>query len=501
MRPAPHGDDGVILVFAMIFLGVIAVVVTSVVGFSTTGVRNVSTSRADLAKRYAADAALKYAVQQVRVESESCNTTPNPLTPPSDFLTSNGGPFATNTDVPDVTVTCSVSGQYMSYGAAGYAVVVTDTSDLGARVSGANSGETLAVEGPVFVAAQPSSGALDLPFGISLGNAYGLSVNGVCPPRWDELTTRSPYGYGCLSDLPDPDITLPTALPPTRGSAPAKVVGDCALFLPGKYTAIDTAAYTNVYFASGVYYFEDVDIEIGNGRTLFGGRKVAGQASYSTGTQCLSDADVPAPATVDGTGVKIILGGSSRLWSDAGKVELYSRLASASGQAAEGTQGVTLMTVTPDAVAAAPSVGWKRSCQTTPVSGVCSSDDSAFVIGAGATNAGESCDGNVGGGQQTSFVVHGLLYAPDACVRLRSQSTEVQLLGGVVAGRLHIGASANIAGFSIRVPANTGPRTMRIVASAVMNNSGTDRVITATADLTVNHRTGEVAISRWVTPL
>lgn len=481
-RPNRQDDDGFVLVLAIIFLGVIALVLTSVIGISTTGVRSVSVGRENLAKRYAADAALKYAVQQLRVKSEACNANPNPLIPPTDFLTSNGGPFSTNTPTPTVTVTCSAGGTGTAYGAAGYTLITNDTSSNGISINGAAS-QTLPVRGPVFIASQPSS----LPITVTDGDVWVDRNNGACPSQPSGLIVTAPFTYGCLNALPAPDITLPTmTLRARNGLASESTLStsNCAVYLPGKYTSIDASNYDHVYFASGVYYFQNTDLVVTKGE-LFGGRPYAPSDILTTGTPCAID---PAPGAipnsdVNGVGVKIILGGSSRLIADnpSGVIELYSRSAvDAATQAAEGTQGVSLMTVPANAPSGPPN-NWVPSPQ----------DYTTFRVGAANTT------GN--GGQTLSFASHGLVYAPTAYVRLRSDSSEVQLRGGLSAGRLDISTSANIGGFTLQVDGTRQARRLHVVVTA--SGPGTDKAATATADLTVNTSTGKAAITSWLSPL
>lgn len=517
-RPRRRGDDGAVLLFALIFIGVISLVLTSVVSLSTAGTRSVNITRQNLAKRYAADAALKYAIQQLRVKTELCDT-PAALAPPSDLLTSNGGPFSTNTATPRVEVTCTPVSGGKFYGPAGYTLITYDTctaatagcsNNDGVTLSGA-AGQTLPVDGPVFVSSRPAGqGSIT----ITNGDALLYSTAASCPAQPSQIVVTTPFTYNCVNTKPAPSVTLPSTtflagMQPRTGPIAQLSTASCAVFLPGKYIgqALNVAQYPNAYFASGVYYFEDTDVIETTG-SLFGGRPVSNDpaARLTTGAPCSSDAAVTNavppiansgvdPAT---TGVKLILGGSSRFLGDnpGGVIELNSR--DGGDETNEGTQGVSVMTVQPG-----NTNGLKASTL----------DYDTFGIGvanvSGNTVNGPTSCSRGGGGQTLSFGSYGLIYAPNACVKLRADSSEVQLRDGLVAGRLDISTSANISGFVLSVTATDSPRTLSVVASSCYLDPGkttcaattTDRTISASAKIQVNTSLGKAAISQWVSPL
>lgn len=470
-RPQARGDEGAVLVIALLFIGVVAVLITSVISISTTSTRGVSVTREYVAKRYAADAGLKYAVQQLRTKSEYCGSNSPSLQPPSDFLTSNGGPFTANTPTPTVAVTCAAAGGTPQAGAAGYALITRDTSTDGITVSGPGQ---LPINGPVFVASHPAS----LPFTVTKGDYWTLSSGGSCAPKPTQLSLQTPpYTYQCQGSIPAPTITLPDAIPPAHGPDPDRVIGsDCAVFKPGTYTSIDLN-YPHLYFASGVYYFKNVDLTITD-RDLFAGRPISLTDIFTTGTPCTNDlaaAGLPG-AGITGTGVKLILGGSSRIVADnpRGVVEIYAR---AGGDASEGTQDVSVMTV-PQSPPAAAGGTW------TP-----STNDFASLR-FGVTNV------TGGGGQTMSLGVHGLVYVPDGLVDLRNDSSESRLQGGLVAGRLAISTSNNIGGFVIGVNITETARRMHV--TSIATGFGTsDRPLIATADIVVDDSTNRVYFTSW----
>jgi hypothetical protein len=477
-----QGDDGAILVLALLFIGVVAVLITSVISISTTGVRAVAVDREYVAKRYAADAGLKFAVQQVRAKSEYCGTASPSLQPPTDLLTSNGGPFTTNTPTPSLNVTCTATGGTRQSGAAGYALIVNDPSPQGITIIANTLNRSLSVQGPTFIASHPASLALD----VTKGDYWTLGTSGPsCPglPSGASLETP-PYVADCQPTAPAPPITLPDAIPTSHGASPDRVVGDCAIFGPGSYTAIDLTTYPHIYLASGVYYFDNVNFDV-VGRDVFAGRPLTLSDILTGGNPqpkpCSNDLAASGIAGVSGTGVKIILGGTARIFADnpGGVLEIYAR---AGGGTAEGTQDVSVMDVPATLPPGAPAWDPSSSSLTNP-----SYSTVRFGVGNNA---------NPGGGQNLSLGVHGLVYLPDAGVALRSDSSESRLEGGLVAGRLTISTSNGIGGFAIGANQYTTARQLHVTSTATGAGAG-DKPLVATADVVVDDKTHRVYFASW----
>jgi hypothetical protein len=193
-----------------------------------------------------------------------------------------------------------------------------------------------------------------------------------------------------------------------RGPVPSyTTAGGCSIFLPGKYTAAPNFGQHN-YFASGIYYFDNVGNVNVSGIDLSGGNPGAEVTRVGT-PACADDGDA---GVSDGAGVEWILGGNSSIsvTSASGtSFELFARQPAAS--LLEGAAGISIRSV--PRAADAPA-GY------TPT-----------LLPPG-TNLF-----SIAGGSGTQVKVQGLVYSPNADIALsgtRAQKSE--LSGGVVASRL-----------------------------------------------------------------
>ena len=377
MRRVPKGDDGALLVLALVFIFLMAVIVTAILSATNTSFTAATVTRQYVTKNYAADAGLRYALQQVRANPEICSGPNNLITPPANFLSSDGNNPANNQPFPGVAVTCSVDSGQPDIGANGYAIITHDPSNTGLQ----SGNHTLTVHGPVFMASHPGSVHMD----VTNGNVYTLGT-APCPAQPNNLTVDPGHVWSCQPTVPDlpaaqlPQTSFLNQMPTRSGPVSPPPAGNCDVYLPGKYSN-QTINITNsgntpaqAYFASGVYYLDNVTIDISKG-IVFAGAPHTG-ATYLGNTYNESSALAAAPlgftpcsgdsfadsasgsdGSVNGTGAKFILGGSSKIVIDnpKGYLEMYSRFVPynqpsdlATAQAAaqqEGTQGLSVMTV------------------------------------------------------------------------------------------------------------------------------------------------------------
>jgi hypothetical protein len=264
---------------------------------------------------------------------------------------------------------------------------------------------------------------------------------------------------------------LPPSVPAGHAANPVPV-GNCSTFTPGTYSGAGSVALTaRNYFASGVYYFDNVGTMDLTGKSLFGGNS----ASNETTVTATSDArpcsnDLAVPGTV-GSGVKFILGGTSAVVTgNNGFIELFARQGGASST--EGRQGVTLMTVPPS------TANWDPS-----------------PIDYATARAGEASCG--GGGSNIGFVVHGYTITPYSRVCIRNNQDQTQYLSGLDVGRLTVDDSNNIGGLTISVTQQSSPRTLRVTATATDATGATARPITATATVTIDNSTNAFNVTSW----
>jgi Tfp pilus assembly protein PilX len=131
--------------------------------------------------------------------------------------------------------------------------------------------------------------------------------------RWWTATETATSGSTWMPPLPTLPATTRTATP---YAMPASY--DCSVFLPGHYTAPITISSGNVYFASGVYYFES-DLIISGDATVIVGYGLAGFDH----SDCADDVQVSAnllgnPGTfdIDGDGATFVFGGAGNFVVD-----------------------------------------------------------------------------------------------------------------------------------------------------------------------------------------
>jgi Tfp pilus assembly protein PilX len=492
----PRGDEGALLLLALIFILLMAIVVTAILTEATTTFSSATVTRQYVTKSYAADAGLRYGVQQVRANTEACQGAASAITPPSDFLTSDGNSAAANQPLPNVSVNCTLDSGQATLGANGFAIITHEATSAGF----ATSNHTLSVGGPVFMAAPPSSVDVD----ITKGNAYTLGTPGSCPARPGGLVLDPGYAWTCQTTIPDTPVpALPTnafeAGMPLRSGPVATPSANCRVFAPGIYRNVTISLASQNYFASGVYYLDNAILGP-SGAVVFAGAPHSGAtylgnnftetskltADDASHTPCSGDAVAKTATgndgTVNGTGVKFILGGnSSSVFVDnpGGYMEIYSRWvpegAGAAAQAtAEGAQGISVMTV--------PASG------TSPWNPM-STNFTRVCLGQG------NGAGGGGGGSNMGLAVHGRVYAPNCQIHLRDNSDVTQLIGGLDVGRLDCSTSANVGDFLISVESDSVPQAMTLTSTATLSDGG--RAVTGTAHIQVSNVTQAATVTAW----
>lgn len=488
-------DDGAILVIALLFIGVISLMIVALVSTTTSVVGGARGKRDFLAKSSAADAGLQYALQQVRARSELCPSSASSglLNPPPSFIAGVVNGASTNIEV---RVSCQIVVNSL-LGSGGYALVTRDSTANSALTSGA-TGAQLPINGPVYLSGNPQASSPtsqgDLSFAMSNGDVIMAPQAGVCPPVPAHMTLAGPpFGYACSSTAPAPPPNLlPASVGTARTLAPAFTTSaNCAGFLPGSYdfsssgTQQPLALLRHNYFVSGVYYFNNVLISLKRQDLVGGASKAAEIAEDANGggpivTPCMSDANALAKVayTAVGTGVKIVLGPNAAILVDNpdGQIELFGR--QGGNAAIEGLQGVSLMTA--------------QSTQSGFVTNNLGFADQALTVG--KTSGG--------GGSTLAEVIHGFVYTPNTGLQVRINSIPARFFSGIDTGRLDIGTSAIVSGFSISVPTQPAIRQYQITAVAC-GKSGADSCtstydggqnIKGTATVSVNSSTQAAAV-------
>lgn len=427
MKFRARGEQGYALVVALVFLAVFGILSGILLQYAQTNLKGTFVARAADAKLFGADGGIEYGIHMLRNDPSLCpDIAAGVMTIGS--LTVNGR---------TVTVQCQTTEGTSLVGGSRYAVITT-SAGAGSLATQNGIGESID-GGPVYVA-----GAFGLAKPLTVTGGDVLQHSASCPGGLSQdpnLIVVPPNTWQCTTAAtPDPAHALPTTVPPTA-PAPVNVSSTCRLFKPGTYTSFSgaksllSAAGSQNYFASGVYYLNSVGrVDIGSGMVLFGGQPQAPETQVLPGaTPCTSDAASGGAAS--GKGVKFIMGGNSR-FRIAGSTmfELFTRVAASSD---EGTDGITMETVP------ASSPGWNTWSSGTPVLDLTSG-------GAGVA-------------------VHGLVYAANADVRLYGTSGAVaQLLNGVVANRLTLQAAAGSTALGVQLQpgAPLPPRTVKVIATA-----------------------------------
>lgn len=452
----PRGDEGATLLLALIFLGVFSLILGALLPAITGGLTNSVVVRNFDAASYVADSSIDYAIQQLRWDTTLC---PDVASGQQTISAPQVDPRVNA----NVQITCKTTeGSVNNLG--GYAIVATSSSAVTPGISASNGGSKF-IGGPIWTKLlDPNPNQLDVG-----GNVQQSTSSQPCAAHpgsstlasgsYDgnnALTVDAPFTISCFSSgsAPVPTVTAPdlsgtpSPLPDVSNSGgfatPALDLGDCKVYAPGVYTAPPVNA-KNVYLASGVYWFNNVNwiIDGTPNPNVIGGEPSAGE-TYLNGqgaTGCATDAAVEND---NGRGVTIVLSGTSSITLNKGVLELFTRSGGASW---EGTQGVTVETAS------------------------------------GYTGVGNAV--SIATGSSDTLALHGLVYAPTAGVSLgATASSGANVTGGVVASQVTLNHAANVAnGTIVSVHSGIGFRRMLLTATVPGANGGRDVVATAVVDI------------------
>jgi Tfp pilus assembly protein PilX len=471
MEPRLHrmraSEDGNVLIIVIVMMVVLGLIVAATFANAGANFRNTAGVRANDGKLYAADAGIEWATRMIRSDGTLCPTV-------GAYEGSAPGAIPDGPEVNGQTPSfkCTVT-EGSSTGGSGYAVITTSTAgDSLATPSGPQNLKT--INGPVW-ASDIENSISDV--SVTNGDVYEDQSQG-CTTKPAGLTIAPPFGYLCTSQS-NPAPLVPHALP-TSGldsAAPRPADGDgdivCRVFRPGRYTS-PIQLGTDNYFVSGVYYFDNIGLTEVRQLQLVGGEPATDETRHPDITPCTTDA---AQGGASGTGVKIILGGNSRITvsNPSGRLELFSR----SEVPNEGTPGISIQTVCSSSAtfpgafcAGGPGASWRPSTLTL--------SDALFD------------DGN--NGDTVRMSIHGLVYAPNTSIPFNATNgANAWLLGGVVVGKLTLRQQANLD--AVRVSTETGPgfRTLILESTVKLTN---ERRVRSIAKFKVSNDT-----ARTLTPI
>ena len=459
-----HDDEGATLVLVLVFLAVFGVLISLVLGQTDTSLKRTLVTRENEIKVYAADAGIEAGLVNLRNDDTACAT--------------SGTLLSTTVSGKAVTVTCQpVSGGLL--GARGYALITTSPSDSLATQGG--GGGVKKIQGKVFATSIDDAINLTVEGGAvaERRSASTCATNGDLPSGL-VVTPSPPYRYSCTPDdwtALDPAPALGTA-PALHASPTADRVittggSACHVFRPGTYSNGIVFGPRN-YLTSGIYYFPTGIVKV-QSQDVVAGAPASGDTQINDQAACATDAALavtnPPLQRIQGTGAKIVLGGSARLLVDspAGELEVYTRTG---GPASEGTAGVSIYRVGTSPPASSPA--WVPS--TVPLS--------VPLI-------------QVGTGNTPDLAVHGLIYVPGGFTDFNAtNAARAQLVGGIVTGRLLFQSSSGVSGLNISAGSGPGSRRVQLVSVA----TGNGRPVTSRVVVDVQNDVGRTAsVSSWLT--
>jgi len=508
----PRGEDGAILIIALIFMVVFGLTAGALLTEAQANVKNTVGIRNHETKIYGADAGLQYGLSRLRSDLTLCpNTNAGVMTLP---------PFTVNGR--SITVTCkTIDGS--TVGADGFGVITTwptpasASSPFSLDLTNNNALRKL-IGGSAFISGDVNWGPnLTLRAGDFLqetrpsttcatgGRPAPTIGTGPTPSgqlyfeNSDGSVGVGRYEFLCMDPSaspawPDPPHSPPSSPPPAPTLAP-KQIGSCTDFLPGTYTVPPTlvGTSTNYYFESGVYYFDfasPAQWTIKQG-TAYGGIPSTSETRKFPvpGDGCASADTRESP---NGTGVEFIFGGGSAVYlNTSGDMELFARCPTMTAcqhatATAEGTPGLSLVGVPSDWPTTGPG-RWD------PYTGSC-------VLAAPCIYLYPLID--MKNGNNPDVGLHGLVYAPAGDVSLAATNDVVaNILGGVVAQTLTLQSSASATGLAVSTSGGPGARTIVLTAAAPGLVNGApprERQVQAQAVITVqNDANRTVAVQSW----
>lgn len=268
-------------------------------------------------------------------------------------------------------------------------------------------------------------------------------------------------------------------------------LGDCQVFLPGRYSGSPlTLDHGRYFFASGVYLF-DVPLIVANGAEVVFGDP--GPIATAT-PPCASDASAARVAArhhvddgIEGSGAILILGGRAdlRISGDDTTVEFGARRAGANDPS---TSGISIRSVTGSAIAT-PTLD-------VPADRVQLGDGSTTdTSGYSPTSAGETSPlVHVSVGDHSRVSIPGLVMVPQAQVVVDGSANDytVDVSGGVVASDVVVAAQGNPSSWRFGYVPKATSATFDLV-STVPSGS---RSFVSSARIQVTD-SGDYAVNSW----
>ncbi len=324
-------DRGGVLPITLVFVTVFALVLIAVASLTTANLRATSVTKDRTDSLYTRDGGIEAGINELSADWARCDAA------------TTLGPYTLNGA--DVTVDCvTVSGG--SSGGGGNDPFFTITGDRNVFLDkdpAAEFGDLLYIEGNKGDEVRINSKA---------HVAGGIEIEGGDPPLVfsNGLSQPSPFctqgvpglqtpgGRTCSSTYLDPD---PTPWAPTSNARSRRNHSGCRIYFPGRYTS-SFQVDSDSYFASGVYYFDNIgEIQFSDASVTAGEPGAGATSQLNPGNEaCATDADAMTYSNnrVSGKGVVFVLGGNSRLKlasSSSNTLEMFAREPGAPGEPAD----------------------------------------------------------------------------------------------------------------------------------------------------------------------
>lgn len=453
-----RSDRGAVLPLVLILVVVLGLVVVALATYTATALRSSRVTTDIVDTLSSAESGMQYGLS--RADGGSC---------PASF---DDGPI----NEASVTTTCEKA-SIVENADGLYALVVTaegvsPSRDALILTGAANDQNGLKrISGPVYLgesmnASLAAAAAIALDGAVEVGGSVRYDVVGDCTPSsvspapasaWSspqpvvQCDSRGWRAVTSQPDLSDDPLAPGNALDfatlfgaqDSYGAAtnplPSPDVNGCVEFSPGWFDGsvlpggtLDLSDPT--FFRSGVYYFENVLIDISD-QTAVGKR-----TDLATPASPAAPNDFPASCAsnwgneTNATGAVWILGGTSRIYGTKANLDFYPRQVNR----ADSALGPVDTAIISFESGAAPTYGYTTEALNQDA----------------ANNQTAQKLINRSNGSQTDISFYGMVYAPHGWIDMgqAANNAYVQFVGGIVAARVDIRVAANVPGFTISVP-------------------------------------------------
>lgn len=452
-------DRGSVLILALILVVVLGAVVAAVATYTATALRSSRVTTDIVDTLSAAESGMQYGL--ARADGDSCP------------VSVNDGPI----NGASVTTTCERAAIVENADGL-YALVVTALGVSPARtaltLAGSSSEQNgiKRVSGPVYLgenmgtASLAAAAAVALDGASEVGGSVRFDVVGDClpssvspapagawaPPQpvvscdsrgWQAISSRPDLSSDPLLQFPDLGRSTVFAGVDAYGTVarplPTGPAGVCREFAPGWFDGSALSGGTldlsePTFFKSGVYYFENVVIDIGEQVAIGKRSDLPTPATPAAGPDFPPACQAQWDADGAGTGAVWILGGSSRIVGTKANVDFYPR------QVARSNVGLGPVDMAIIQFEAGAAETWGYATESLNQDASNNQDAQKLLWRAN--------------GSQTDVSIYGMTYAPAGWIDMNNASSNafVQFIGGVVAARVDIRIAANVPGFTISVP-------------------------------------------------